>query len=208
MDAGDDPYAPYYPGDEYVDWVGASIYTYGSAWPWEDNVVAPEGKFESILNQADMYQAYSVRRNKPFMITETAATFHTNTPLGPGVGELATKQSWWRQYITNPTFLRNYPQVKFICLFEFQKYEDTFSNGVEDLRDFRITWSTPIRNAFLEDFNAAKSFYLFGNGSDTNTSISRTGSIQATPTPTISGHQDTKSLSVYFWSLLGLLWVV
>lgn len=46
----DDPYAPYYPGDEYVDWVGASIYTYGTTFPWSDNISAPPGKFDEILN--------------------------------------------------------------------------------------------------------------------------------------------------------------
>ena len=46
----DDPYSPYYPGDEYVDWVGASIYSYGSVFPWSDNIIAPPGKFDAILN--------------------------------------------------------------------------------------------------------------------------------------------------------------
>ena len=26
----DDPYSPYYPGNEFVDWVGSSIYYYGN----------------------------------------------------------------------------------------------------------------------------------------------------------------------------------
>ena len=26
LDNGDDPYLPYYPGDQYVDWVGISLY--------------------------------------------------------------------------------------------------------------------------------------------------------------------------------------
>jgi hypothetical protein len=46
----DDPYSPYYPGDEYVDWVGASLYIYGTRHPWSDNIIAPPGKFEEILN--------------------------------------------------------------------------------------------------------------------------------------------------------------
>lgn len=25
LDAGDDPYTPYYPGDDYVDWIGLSV---------------------------------------------------------------------------------------------------------------------------------------------------------------------------------------
>ena len=41
LDRGDDPYRPYYPGDDFVDWIGMSIYHYGSSWPWHDNVVPP-----------------------------------------------------------------------------------------------------------------------------------------------------------------------
>jgi hypothetical protein len=120
----DDPYDPFYPGDEYVDWVGLSVYTFGSAFPWSDNIIAPAGKAASIIDYRDFYQKYAVQRNKPFFITETGAAFHVNTPLGPGVGELATKQSWWQQYITSNEFLDRYPKIKAICLFEFAKFEE------------------------------------------------------------------------------------
>ena len=36
-------------------------------------------------------------KNKPMMIAETGASFHTNTPLGPGAGELPEKQAFWQQ---------------------------------------------------------------------------------------------------------------
>ena len=38
------------PGDEFVDWVGFSIYHYGKQWPWETNDVPEPGKIENILN--------------------------------------------------------------------------------------------------------------------------------------------------------------
>ncbi|KAI8927685.1 glycoside hydrolase superfamily [Entophlyctis helioformis] len=140
INAQDDPYSPYYPGDEYVDWVGVSIYHYGPTYPWQDNTIAPLGKFESFLNVGNFYQTYSVAKNKPLMIAETAAAFHVNSPTGPGVGELATKQPWWRQYITNATFLDAYPKP--------------------DDRDFRITNNTEILNAFKQDFAAVRSRYI------------------------------------------------
>jgi hypothetical protein len=155
----DDPFSPYYPGDQYVDWVGMSIYTYGSTFPWSDNVSAPPGKFDASLNQGNFYQTYSVAKGKPFMITETAATFHVNTPLGPGVGEVETKRSWWRQYITNATFLQTHPMLKGICLFEFLKYEEFFANGQPSLRDFRHSNKTEVREAFLQDFATVKNLY-------------------------------------------------
>lgn len=108
-----------------MDWVGLSVYTFGSVYPWSDNIIAPPGRAASIIDYGGYYQTYAVKKNKPFFISETGAAFHVNTPLGPGVGELATKQSWWRQLITNNTFLDQYPKIKAICLFEFAKFEES-----------------------------------------------------------------------------------
>ena len=127
----DDGYTPFYPGDEYVDWIGISVYTYGIQYPWSDNIIAEPGKFELYINGGDFYNRFSVLKGKPMMIAETGAAFYTNTPKGPGVGELATKESWWKQFITNSTLLDLYPKIKLICLFEFGKYEESnafFSN--------------------------------------------------------------------------------
>ena len=41
----DDPYAPYWPGADAVDWVGMSLYHWGSAHPWGENEVPEPGKF-------------------------------------------------------------------------------------------------------------------------------------------------------------------
>jgi beta-mannanase len=125
VDANDDPYSPYYPGDDMVDWIGVSIYHYGPSYPWQDNAVAEAGKFEGILNANNFYQTYAVSKGKPVMIAETGAAFHVNTPSGDGAGELAVKQSWWTQYITNATFIAAYPKVKLMCLFEFRKVEES-----------------------------------------------------------------------------------
>ena len=152
VDGGDDPYSPYYPGDEFVDWIGVSVYHYGRQFPWVDNVEATPGKFFEILNTGGFYDVYAKQRNKPVMIAETGASFHTDRPVG--VGELAVKQSFWRQYITNATFLQSHPEIKLICLFEFLKQEE------ETMRDFRVSNSTSIREAFLADFLPVKDFYL------------------------------------------------
>jgi hypothetical protein len=41
----DDPYAPYYPGDDVVDWVGMSLYHWGAQHPWGANVLPEPDKF-------------------------------------------------------------------------------------------------------------------------------------------------------------------
>jgi hypothetical protein len=35
LTTNDDPYGPYYPGDQYVDWVGISLYHWGNHHLWE-----------------------------------------------------------------------------------------------------------------------------------------------------------------------------
>ncbi|KAJ3150066.1 hypothetical protein HDU86_006790 [Geranomyces michiganensis] len=99
FDMWDDPYSPFYPGDDYVSWVGLSMYHYGKAYPWVDNVLPAPGVFEAMLtgqvNYANgnygVYNFYSMfsgdgrgqnvttpvsAGGKPFMISETAAVFH------------------------------------------------------------------------------------------------------------------------------------
>ncbi|KAJ3154470.1 hypothetical protein HK101_001616 [Irineochytrium annulatum] len=106
----DDPFYPYYPGDEFVDWVGISIYHYGIEYPWINNVVPPVTEFESFMagNDSDpkffgtghFYEAFSgtglgnnnvSAGGKPFIVAETGATYHFDwSPLGlnctPGSG--------------------------------------------------------------------------------------------------------------------------
>jgi hypothetical protein len=155
FDTNDDPYSPYYPGNEYVDWVGLSIYHYGLKYPWIDNVIAQPNNFISQINDHSFYDTYT--NNKPFMVSEGAASFHKDSPNGPGVGELAMKQSFWRQWLTNSTLFDNYSQLKMVNIFEFTKHEEL------TLRDFTISVNDTIRDAFLTDFQDIKSRYIFAS---------------------------------------------
>lgn len=175
LDSGDDAYLPYYPGDSYVDWVGTSIYHYGAQWPWEDNVLPVPGKFEEFLNTGDFYQDYAVAKDKPFMVAETSSTFHVEQSVGPG--ELAIKQAWWQQFITNGTFLDAHPNIKLICLFEFQKVEET------TLRDWRFTTKSRILDAFKEDYEAVKDRYIDASTISAGSNNEKTGS--ASPLPDV-----------------------
>lgn len=166
----DDPYSPYYPGDAYVDWIGMSIYHYGSVSPWQDNVVTPSGFFESLVNDHGFYQSYAVAKGKPMMVAETGAAFHVDRPAG--VGELAVKQTFWKSWMTDSVFLSKYVKIKLVCLFEFLKFEEI------TLRDFRISNSTLIRNAFIADFKAGgvSTRYISGKYIAPNTIIPTSGS--------------------------------
>lgn len=43
VDEGDDPYGPYWPGDDTVDWVGMTLYYFGTDQREEDNDLDPSG---------------------------------------------------------------------------------------------------------------------------------------------------------------------
>jgi hypothetical protein len=137
----DDPYAPYYPGDDAVDWVGMSLYHWGSTYPWGANVVPEPGKFLQQLTGTyngtggnelavpDFYADYGERLNKPVAVPETAALF---VPGSGGATELDIKQGWWSQ-LFDPGIPEEYPQLKMINWFEWNKTEVEV-NAVVDWR--------------------------------------------------------------------------
>jgi hypothetical protein len=151
----DDSYAPYYPGDQYVDWVGVSLYHWGNHHPWGNNDITEPNKFEQMLTGTydgtagndtgvpNFYQVYGVEHRHPVAIVETAAIF---TPSRIGQSELAVKQAWWKQIFSDETH-RRFPQLKMINWFEWKKYEIE----INDYVDWRAAGSPAIRNAFVAD---------------------------------------------------------
>ncbi|KAJ3305162.1 hypothetical protein HDV03_001924 [Kappamyces sp. JEL0829] len=153
LDAGDSAYSPFYPGAEYVDWVGLSFYWKG------DNTLPPAGQYESYTNAGNFYQTYAVKQDKPMVVSEGGAVFFSDQPAGPG--EVAIKQAWWRQSITSGAFLDKYSQLKMFGLFEFKKAEDSSAFlSTSPLSDFRISNNTEVLNAFKTDFANVTSRYL------------------------------------------------
>ncbi|KAJ3127339.1 hypothetical protein HK101_005598, partial [Irineochytrium annulatum] len=180
LDALDDAYLPYYPGDEYVDWVGLSIYHYGIKWPWVNNSIPDPTEFEGFMNgnQAahpewgtfHFYDYFSgpngvaniTAGNKPFIVAETGASFHygyseqglkdgyTGVP-SPTPDRVAIKQAWWRSFL-NTEFLAKYPKFKAVCTFEWIKSEE------ETLRDFTSFGPPTTAQGFPDDINVAKAF--------------------------------------------------
>ena len=169
LDARDDPYAPYYPGDAYVDWVGLSLYYKGKEYPWIDNAVPRPGLFEDLLtganslSRANFYANYSASKGKPCMIAETGAVVHTlmdGTPT-QGPDPLAIKSAWWRQFLTNTTFLNLYPLLKMFTLHEYVSLGSGLESGL--LLDYSVTNISTVRESFLQDLSNVSSAYLFSN---------------------------------------------
>lgn len=102
FDINDDPYTPFYPGDDWVDWVGMSTYSYGANWlgsignypsGWRTNDIPDPNRVQNILTGSNGWGNYNFYQmfcgdgqrgnpsspsvgGKPFMVTETAATIH------------------------------------------------------------------------------------------------------------------------------------
>ena len=59
---------PYYPGDDYVDWIGASVYNWGNtAAPW---------RWRSLSEIVDPLYADLADRGKPIMLAEVGSAEH------------------------------------------------------------------------------------------------------------------------------------
>ncbi len=154
LTSSDDPYAPYYPGDDAVDWVGMSLYHWGAAYPWGENELPEPGKFAAQLTGSydgaggddtvvpDFYTRYGVEHGKPVAIVETGALYNTAAGTG-GPAEFDLKQAWWQQ-VFDPDLPQQFPQLKMINWFEWDKYEPEVDARV----DWTVTNNPQLRRAF------------------------------------------------------------
>ncbi len=155
LTALDDPYAPYYPGDDAVDWVGMSLYHWGSAYPWGESEMPEEGKFAAQLTGTydgdngdesmlpDFYADYGVGHGKPVAIPETAAL------VDDDIGNLRTlniKRAWWQQ-VFDPSIRERFPRLAMVNWFEWNKVEPEVGSAVD--------WTVVEDPAVRAEFTAA-----------------------------------------------------
>jgi hypothetical protein len=153
VDTFDDPYAPYYPGDDVVDWVGLTLYhdqTAGGAavntTPAPDEFLSKLGPETATLGGDEtnaFYARYARGRDKPFLL-ETAAFFSpaAGTPL-----ELSVKQAWWSQ-IFDAVDSGDYPLLGLVI------WRDTTATRAvvgESVIDWSVTLNPAIAAAFTSD---------------------------------------------------------
>ena len=139
----DDPYAPYWPGDDAVDWVGMSVYHWGLEYPWGENEMPAEGAFRALLTGEptgahdghdqvpDFYATYADGKDMPMGVFETAALFN---PGADGPNEAELKSAWWRQ-VTDPAVRQAFPRLAMLNWFEWRKDEPE----VGGIIDWRLT---------------------------------------------------------------------
>ncbi len=154
LDPGDDPYGPYFPGDDVVDWVGLTLYRFGQDQGIESNVV-PDGEYDARLAETwgygdgagrrPFYQRFAEADGRPMMV-QTSALYN---PAVGGASEHALKRSWWRQVFgASPA----YPLIGLISWLEVDRIEPEVDSTAVD---WRVTAEPEIAAAIRADLDAS-----------------------------------------------------
>ncbi|KAK4055104.1 hypothetical protein OIV83_000384 [Microbotryomycetes sp. JL201] len=188
LDSGDDSLAPYYPGDDYVDWIGVSIYYKGTDQAQVlNNPQTPGYCSQAIMGVnpgtgatiTNFYTTYCENKpDKACMFAESGAAFHVNDTT-TGVTRAELQQAWITDCITNVSFYDEFPRLKLVMHFEYEKYE-TDNSGGQDFRDFRITNDSSVVRELRADFASMGSRISWANSRAPPTSISSAGAPAAT----------------------------
>ena len=137
----DDPYAPYYPGDTAVDWIGVSLYHWGREYPWGENELPRSGAFEALIRGTvtgsrkdaveipDLYAVYAEGHHKPMAIVETAILYDPAAPAG-GPTEAELKASWFTEVFAS-AIRSEFPQIKMVNWFEWRKTESEVGRVID-----------------------------------------------------------------------------
>lgn len=129
-DPESDP-TPYYPGDEYVDWVGMDAYNWGLNPLQPDRWLTPE---QAIGPTLDVLEA--VAPGKPVALTEVAST-----EIG------GNKASWVRDFLGS--YLPHHPEIKAMLWFNWNIQDGT------GRWDWPIESSVPAEQAFRDGIQSS-----------------------------------------------------
>ncbi|WP_104118590.1 OpgC domain-containing protein [Arthrobacter sp. B1805] len=153
IDAGDDPYSPYYPGDDAVDWVGLSLYHFGSY--TQGPTATPDGARQysgdiatSVLPEPDKFtdqlagtygvaeeapridfaKEYAAGKNKRLLV-QTAALFD---PEDPDTAPEADIKRAWLDQVFDPAIAEKYPEIGMVSWLELSRQEPEADGHVVD----------------------------------------------------------------------------
>ena len=141
-DGADDAYAPYYPGDDVVEWAGLSAYHDDTGGGAAVNTLPAQGELAGMLTgrepagqdrggtYGNFYAEYVEARGKPLLL-QTAAFY--STPAG-GPAEEEVKLAWWGQVLSEASS-DAFPAIGAVVWDERTSTRDT---GVAAI-DWRIT---------------------------------------------------------------------
>lgn len=154
LDEGDDPYGPYYPGDEAVDWTGLFLYRFGQSQGIDRNVLPSRDELASRLEdrwgypttgRASFYDRFSASTGHPLLL-ETAAL---HNPAVGGATDLRLQQRWWREVFAA---LEDHPMIGAISWLELSREEPEVA---DEPVDWGVTRTTELAAAFRTDLAAS-----------------------------------------------------
>jgi hypothetical protein len=149
---GQQPYTGFYPGDAYVDWVGLNVYDRD----YDENNLCSPGFFQASFDYLDFYNTFSVQKNKPMLIGETAlfdanwdpTAYGTRVPLT--YPQEATEKNEWISQIYNVSILDSlYPNLNLVCYFHVSKMEYfSTQNHPDDFGNVLVDWRIPLDTTY------------------------------------------------------------
>ncbi len=195
LGALDRPYELYYPGDEYVDWIGVSMYMIKyfqgkKNTQYKDSVYFMTGDYGYATNRIKPIVEFMEKNNikKPLMISEGGVP--TNNKFGENLEE------WAKPRFDNFLWylVMKYPQIKLINYFnnprplENERYDITGYQYAED-----AFMRAKESGAYITEYNGEPKF-VFRKFSDYEEPIKKTGIInlytyayfEKTPTMTVT----------------------
>jgi hypothetical protein len=128
----------YYPGDDYVDWVGAHVFNFGY-FTTQSGIMESWKTFSWIFQNKQAMKVYNRYTSKPFMIAEISCSQEKL----PGVLAYGEKAEWIADAIRQVKY--NYRNVKAVIWFS----EDTRARGGDE-RDWRVDYPANVLKAFKE----------------------------------------------------------
>ncbi|WP_285249999.1 OpgC domain-containing protein [Pseudarthrobacter sp. fls2-241-R2A-168] len=137
----DAAYAPYYPGDDAVDWVGLTAFHDDTAGGAPVNTVPRPNELQEMLTTSggeDFYATYAAGKDKPFVL-QTAAFY---SPASGGASDVDIKAGWWDQVLGTATS-RDFAKTAAVVWDERTSTRDT---GVASI-DWLLTGSPAVAAA-------------------------------------------------------------
>ena len=158
IDSDDDPFTPYWPGSDAVDWVGMSNYWWGGLDNFAHNAVPISSSFRTYF-QAFHNWASTHAPEKPMMVPETAAFFNPSESPSWGLTweqqEAAIKKQWVLSVFGEAEYLPGGALygIKLLCWFNTRKIEGVVGSYV----DWRV--SSPRVKDFYKSHLSSSTFF-------------------------------------------------
>jgi len=143
-------YDEYYPGDEYVDWVGLTVYDRD----WNENNSSEPDLFNSAVNHLYFYTRYAKDKGKSMMIAETALFDANWDPTSGSTRQVLTpaqladeKNQWISQVYNLNNLIASFRYINLIVYFHVLKKED-FSSENHQFGNISVDWRIPASEGY------------------------------------------------------------